>query len=393
MIILHESEVFADISRLNQAWDESETFALLPDRSGVSAPWITEGLQGAPDQFSVGHFVLLTSGSTGQPKMIFGRRERAERLAHTLHELQESEEVGQSVVCLPLSYCYAFVNQWLWARLYDRELVLTRGFKDPQSLQRALLQADNAQLCLVGAQVPLLLENFPDTSFPGIIRLHFAGGQFPQQSLDSINRLFPRAKIFNNYGCAEALPRLTLRPAAESDEGANVGRPLPGVAMQANNAGEILFQSEYGCVGYYDDNGFRAIGDDDWIASGDLGEPIDRGCWRITGRANEVFKRYGEKIGLPRLLKTVYEVWPGQAAFYRERDSHGEEGHVLVLCPSPDDTTVRAILGQFRNHYARPHWPLRVESIDRLPLLENGKVDVLTLSQIDVKIVHWRQRL
>ena len=42
----------------------------------------------------------LTSGSTGHPKLIVGRRDREEHLAAALHQLQESESMGKSVSVL-----------------------------------------------------------------------------------------------------------------------------------------------------------------------------------------------------------------------------------------------------------------------------------------------------
>ena len=44
--------------------------------------------------------------------------------------------------------------------------------------------------------------------------------------------LFPNARVFNNYGCAEAMPRLTVRPVKEGEEGVGIGNPLPGVELE-----------------------------------------------------------------------------------------------------------------------------------------------------------------
>ena len=61
-----------------------------------------------------------------------------------------------TVVALPLTYSFAFVNQWLWARQLGRRLVPTPGLAAPAELGRALDGCRDAMLCLVGAQVPLL---------------------------------------------------------------------------------------------------------------------------------------------------------------------------------------------------------------------------------------------
>src|SRR6185436_11426597 len=105
------------------------------------------------------------------------------------------------------------------------------------------------------------------------------------------------------------------------------------------------------------------------------------------------FKRHGEKISLASLLTTVLRHWQGGAAFYRETDSSGEEGHVLVLSPAPSEDQVRNVLKGFRAGHPRAAWPLRLESAPVMPLLSNGKVDVVGLPAVPGKTVHWYQRL
>jgi acyl-CoA synthetase (AMP-forming)/AMP-acid ligase II len=248
-------------------------------------------------------------------------------------------------------------------------------------------------ICLVGVQVPLLQHYFAGEKFPGILRVNFAGGRFPQEQLDSVRGFFPEAKIFNNFGCAEAMPRLTIRPAEAVDQASDVGQPLFGIEIRANDSHELMFRSPYGAVGFVDDQGFTPIDAYTWVKTGDLGGLSDRGTWQITGRAGEVFKRQGEKISLQMLQATVLDRWTAQAAFYRERDRNGEEGHVLVLAPRPSEEQVRSILSGFRANHPRAWWPLRIEGIDALPLLASGKIDVLALPASANRTVYWQQRI
>lgn len=394
MYILEEAAVSQEPGRLGQAWEDPRTFVLLPEKGGPPRGWVEEAMDLLSVRFPEGHFVLSTSGSTGQPKLVVGNRERAERLASLLHRVQDSEAVKVTVGMLPLTYCYAFVNQWLWARVMGREFLPTAGFRRPDELLRALSAAEDCMLCLVGAQVPMFPAQLgPDVSFPGVRRLHFAGGMFPQGHLDLLRRLFPNAVVFNNYGCAEAMPRLTVRRRAEGDEGANIGYPLPGVRMRSAESGELQFQSPFAAVAVYDANGLLVPGESDWLATGDLGEPAEDGTWRVRGRSSEVFKRYGEKISLAQLLVTVAESWEGQAAFYRERDPAGEEGHVLVLSPVPASEALNAVLQGFRRCHPRTHWPVRIEGAPSLPLLSSGKPDIGRLGEATHNNVLWRQRL
>ena len=391
MILLSEQEAQRDVQCLARAWEGSDTFVFLPEKMGVDLDWVKNSLALFPESLRSGHYALLTSGTTGAPKLVIGKRERTEALAATLHTLQESEPVEETILALPLSYSYAFVNQWVWSWCHRRKLTLTPGLKFPGVLLQALQQARNAMICLVGVQVPLLSKAFQGQSFPGMIRVHFAGGRFPQENLHLVRALFPNAQVFNNYGCAEALPRLTLRKAEEAEQAAEIGRPLPGIEMAANENKEIIFRSRYGAVGVIEEGAFTAITPDMWVKSGDLGEPLSGGTWRLLGRASEVFKRHGEKISLATLTTTVSRAWQGQAAFYRERDRDGEEGHILIVAPPPAADQLQGIIQALRQHHPRAHWPLRIESVQALPLLPNGKPDVRGAAALPRKVVLWNQ--
>src|SRR4051812_16810887 len=104
-----------DPAALAAAWAADPTFAVLPGRPPVGEPWVAAALARLPVSARTGHFALLTSGSTGEPKLIVGERSRSERLARALHELQGNDVAARAIVALPLTYSFAFVNQWLWS--------------------------------------------------------------------------------------------------------------------------------------------------------------------------------------------------------------------------------------------------------------------------------------
>jgi acyl-CoA synthetase (AMP-forming)/AMP-acid ligase II len=393
MLVITEIGHGSDLERLDRAWSALETFAFVPEKTSAPAGWIESALDLIPADFRTDHYALLTSGSTGRPKLVIGNRRRSERLAAVIHEAQACEPVGETIVALPLHYCYAFVNQWLWARCLGRRLVPTRGFSRPDTLRDALRRAEMAMICLVGVQVPLLQNYFAGESFPGIIRVNFAGGRFPQEQLDAVRACFPEARIYNNFGCAEAMPRLTIRAADAADQASDVGQPLAGIEIRTSESQELMFRSPYGAVGFVDEQGFTPIDVEAWVKTGDLGTLSDRGTWQVRGRANEIFKRQGEKISLQMLQATVLDRWNAQAAFYRENDRNGEEGHVLILAPRPNEEQVRSILSGFRTNHPRAWWPLRIEAIDTLPLLASGKIDVLALPAATNRTVYWQQRI
>ena len=393
MLVRHEREVRGRLALLEEAWVNSASFALLPDKVSVTTEWLQRSFDVLPAELRQGCFILLTSGTTGQPKLVVGQKDRAVALVRELHERQDSHELQETISVLPLAYSYSFVNQWVWARVHQRRFVLSEGFGDPQSAIGALSRAQQAMICMVGVQVPLLMASCQGMVFPGVTRVHFAGGRFPQEKLADLARVFPNARVFNNYGCAEAMPRLTVRESTQAPEGANVGRPLCGVEIAAGDDHAVMFRSPFGAVGVVEDQVFRAIPREEWIPSGDLGCIEADGSLRLIGRNSEVFKRHGEKVSMAVLASTVAAPWHGQVALYREADPTGEDGCVLVLAPIASTDQIRPVLMSLRKYHPRSHWPIRIETMPELPLLPNGKADLRRIAAASDKREIWKQHI
>lgn len=380
-------------SALSAAWAREETFACLPAKAVLSRDQIEKALAALPAALGANHFVMLTSGSTGEPKFIVASKARALRLAATLHAAQRSESVAETVSALPLSYTYAFVNQFVWSQHFGRRLVVSEGLSAPDSLHSSLLLARDAMLCLVGAQVPLLLRYWGSEQFTGITRLHFAGGRFPQESLPALAQLFPSAAVFNNYGCAEAMPRLTVREASSDLDAQSIGKPIAGVELRARDDESLEFRSAYQAVGLVQGGVYQAIDDSAWTPTGDLGHATPDGGWQLIGRCGEVFKRFGEKVSLPAILGSVRSVWSGESALFVDHDASGELAHVLALAPPPDKVALNEILKGFRTHFSRAQWPVRVVALDAIPMLPNGKPDLKQLAAMPDLPILWKQRI
>jgi acyl-CoA synthetase (AMP-forming)/AMP-acid ligase II len=375
------------------AWEQSATVALVPEKTSLSRDWIEASLAHLPDPLRTGHFCLLSSGTTGAPRLFVGSKKRAESLARALHRHQQSEPVEETILALPLSYSYALVNQFVWARVFGRRLVPTPGFARPEVLISALANSREAMLCLVGPQAKLLARACRGSVFPGVMRLHFAGSRFPQELLPDLHRMFPNASIFNNYGCVEAMPRLTIRKAEEGSSASDIGVPITGVELSVRPDSSLIFRSPYSAVAYSDPSGARELPADEWLPTGDLASLNERGNWQLLGRAAEVFKRYGEKIALPQILSGVSSAWEGLAGTYRDKDGNGEDGYVLVIAPHPEPPHLQGLLRVFRRSFQRSHWPLRIESIGEMPVSPNGKINPAALPQAAGLALQWRQRL
>jgi acyl-CoA synthetase (AMP-forming)/AMP-acid ligase II len=391
--VLFEAEVQANPALLSDAWNSDSSFILLPTPAPVTEEWLSEALVMIPAEFAQGHFGILTSGSTGTPKLVIGSKGRTTRLARQIHARQELESVETAIVTLPLSYSYSLVNQWIWAHLHERRIVQTRGLADPATLLATFEEAKSSMICMVGSMLPVLRRYVPaNRSFPNVIRLNFAGGPFPQAEMEWLQQVFPNTGIYHNYGCTEALPRLTIRRADESADAMELGAPVEGAEFHVDEDGMLLFRSPYSASLVLDVESATRIDPSDWVSTGDRAEFLPNGRVRLLGRKSEVFKRHGEKISLSSLGESIRGIWNKGLAFYTETAADGETGHVLVLAPDADQASARTILLHLRQHYRRPFWPIRIENAETIPLSGNGKPDLAALKE-QPRTLLWKQIL
>ncbi len=426
--VARESRTSEDIRTLDQLWSDDTTFLWLPNKGGLDDQTIARASTDIAHRYPTGHFCLLTSGSTGTPKIIIGAKSRAETLAGLLDSVQDNLETQATVGLLSLSYCFSFVNQWLWAKVANKTFVWTKGLSDPKQVVRILSDTPHTMLCLVGSQLALLDGALGEGVFPYVLRVHFAGGPFPESRLDTLGKKFPNARFSNNYGCAEAMPRLTFRWRDQSTDSRNVGTPIPGVALRTREQA-MEFRSDYSAIAIWEDGSLHNVGNT-WMQTGDSGEQVANGSWSLHGRHGQVKKRFGEKISLLAIEKVVAQVWVGEMCLYWEAEelppseepvrstgpstknrpnsegseqrgqilqsqipSESQPNHVLVLAPAPQKDRLRNILQALRKNFSRPHWPTRIETATVLPKLSNGKIDTQTVRKDSRLRVIWKQRL
>ncbi|RIK91830.1 MAG: hypothetical protein DCC73_14775 [Proteobacteria bacterium] len=322
---------------------------------------------------------LMTSGSTGEPKLVAIDEANLAAGIATIHDAQGLAGVRSAGVALPLAYSYALVNQLLWAALYEREIYLSGGALNALLALERFRESSVEMLCLVAPwlrfAIGLGLEQVPP--LPAVKVVNFAGAPFPISDLAVLRRLFPNARLYNNYGCAEAMPRLTVREVvSEQDPVTLVGRPLPTlhVRLDGETSGPILFQGASASLGTLDANG-RIIDHGAWIAAGDVGE------WRgdqlhVLGRHDQVIKVGGERLSLMEIERALL------AAGAREAAAWQNDGRVIAAIAVKTPLERNNLTAAFRTHLPRNAWPAVVYGVADWPLLATGKTDRRRLQEL-----------
>ena len=357
---------------------ESGAIALPPDPAHVAAPVA---------------LALLTSGSTGEPRVLAASLEGLDRGIVAIHASQGLDDMTGTAALLPLAYSFALVNQLLWSVRYERRLVLTAGLAMPADALRQVRDAGADMLCLVAHQARLLARyGFgADDALPLVRVVNFAGSPFPTSSFDFLRLLFPNAALLNNYGCAEAMPRLAVRHVTEPQtDGAWVGPAIPGIELRIDGddpVGPILFRGPSASLGTLGADG--ALTDHPtWIPSGDLGRLAADGL-HVLGRHDQVVKIFGERVSLVEVERALLSAGAHEAFAWLGVDARGESTVNAIVggVPAPAaDAVQRAFAAQL----ARNLWPQEVWHIAEWPTLANGKADQVQLKTLAASVALHR---
>ncbi|MES2937050.1 MAG: AMP-binding protein [Pseudomonadota bacterium] len=347
-----------------------------------------------------GCYVFFTSGTTGRPKGVLGRRGG---LAHFLQwEARTLALVPGDRVSLLTRLSFDVV-------LRDLLLPIVAGVTG--CIPRNGLGAHEVPQWLAEAQVtvshvvPSLAQAWlaaPGAHGPNTRLRHtlFAGEPLSGALVARWREAFPNSAVHNLYGPTETtLAKFWARVPDPAPDGIQCcGRPLPETdvlivderrnPVAANQLGEVAIQTVHRSLGYLDPNeptaaNFTAIGGVPSYLSGDLGFLDDAGQLHLRGRKDDQIKILGvriEPVGVAAVLQ-----------------SHPEVEHAAVVCLShPDGSpylagyfTTRGDAAALRRSL-RPFMAERLPAaavpshfiaLDALPTTPNGKLDRARLPQ------------
>ena len=176
-----------------------------------------------------------------------------------------------------------------------------------------------------------------------------------------------------------------------------VGRPRPGVEAKVadehgtplpdGEAGEVWLRSRAVMSEYWrDEAATRETLVDGWLRTGDLGFVDERGCYRLVGRAKEMYIRGGYNV-FPFEVERILAGHPkvAQIAIVPRPDPvMGEIGEACVVPRTADDPPSLTELRAFaEDSLARFKLPERLRLMDALPLNASDKLDRRALAQLD----------
>lgn len=340
-------------------------------------------------------YVAFTSGSTGVPKGAVMTHQASISGARSMIEYLEvhREHVVLSVV--PLSFDYG-LYQLLMAGLSGSTLILERGLSFPKKLVARIRDEKVTGLPLVPTSIAFLLrvKEFQEAHCPDLAFITTTAAPLPPAHSQRLQSLFPRTRIFSNYGLTEVVRATYLPPEDLASRPTSVGRAMPnseafvvdeqGRRCGAGEVGELVFRGASTLKGYWenDDATHAALrpGTYPWdrvFHTGDLFREDEDGYLYYVGRIDDIFKSRGEKISPKEIENTLYML-PSitEATVFGVPHPMLGNAIVAVLSTSADAApTTNEIKRHCASHLEDFMVPTYVELRDELPKTDSGKID------------------
>jgi len=346
-----------DHTNLHSIEDVKKLGEVVLEREG-DAHWLEGVANGKGDDLAV---MLYTSGTTGKPKGVmlsFDNLVISARNANEFDHLDSSEEIlaylplawvgdhvfsyAQTYLC---GYCVCCPESPDTVEENRREIAPTYFFAPPRVFE-VLLTSILVQMEDAGKIKKKMFDYFMahankvgepilnGESVGFVDRLIYSLGEFfvygPLKNRMGFTRLkvgytageaigpeifkFYRSLGLNLkqlYGQTEASVYISAQPDGEI-RADTVGRPSPGVEIEIDDSGEVLYRSPGVFVGYYKDEKATAAtkNKEGWVRTGDAGFLDHDGHLKIIDRAKDVGKLEDGSLFAPKYIENKLKFFP-----------------------------------------------------------------------------------
>ncbi len=314
--------------------------------------------------------LLLTSGSTGNPRVARLSRSAIESNAAAIVAALGLRATDVALLALPLAHAFGLsvLNSHLLAGgavALAREGVLQAGFWR--------LAREAGTTCIPG--VPLTFELLrrlrPERVLPpGVRLLTQAGGRLPLADVRFFRDLM-RARdgeLRVMYGQTEASARISAWPrdVPESALG-SVGQALPGGSLRIDSgSGEILYRGPNVMLGYADARADLSRGAEiDELRTGDLGSLDADGFLFVEGRLRRIAKLAGRRFDLDDVERLI-EGFPAAAI--------EDDGRLVIFVQGAARAALDEVATGLCARLALERGALDLRAIDTLPRTSSGKI-------------------
>jgi O-succinylbenzoic acid--CoA ligase len=294
--------------------------------------------------------VVLTSGSTGEPRPVCLTRANFEASARASAELLGVEPDDRWLCCLPVFHVGG-LSIFTRSAIYGTTVVAEPNFDAGRV--KELLEAGEVTLASL---VPTMLARLREAGLeraPKLRGILLGGGPIPDELLAWA--LGVGLPVMPTYGMTE-----TCSQIATARVGERAARPLPGAEIRIGDEEEILVRGPM-------------VAADGWLHTGDRGRLTDEGLLEVHGRMDDLIVSGGENVAAREVEEAVrsHPAVKDAAVIGVEDEEWGRAIWAFVV----GDTDEAEVIEHCRGVLPGFKVPKRVVALDALPRTPSGKVE------------------
>lgn len=276
-----------------------ETDGKLREASSASDLW--------PNEIALG---LLTSGSTGQARLILHTTSSIARKMEALATAIPLDDIDVTLCALPTHFGHGLICNSLFPLVHGAQVFIADSFS-PSFVSELDRVVNHHQIRFLSSTPSTwaIAEEFANIERkPSLKRVHCASAVLDGQHLKSLLRWADTATSWNVYGLTEFLGWVSGAPV-EAD-GPHVGSGW-STEIRIDEKGEIHLRAPFKMHAVLESenvNELNPIPANDWFATRDRGELLE-GRLRILGRLDFLVNKGGLKIQ-PEEVESVLSTHP-----------------------------------------------------------------------------------
>lgn len=331
------------------------------------------GLHPTPRKAPTGSVVVMTGGTTGQPKAASRKPSIGDYLPpfNALLTQIHLDRYRVGYIGTPIYHGFGMASLVTGVAL-GMEMHFTRRFDAGKAC--ALVAEHRVELMTL---VPLQLSRMLGRDAAALASLQCiltgAAPLSPALATETLARLGPI--LFNLYGTSEGGFAVMATPAQLARKPDTIGRPVSGVRFRLLDAADREVPA--GSVGRLCLRSAWTTSKANWIETGDLARLDPDGDLFLCGRTDDMIVSAGENV-YPIELENVLVQHPGVASVAVVGIPDVDFGQRLkaVVVPRPEvELSAEELLAWLRPRVSRHQLPARIELRAALPYTPLGKLD------------------
>jgi len=334
-------------------------------------------------------WTLLTSGSTGAPKLVM--IDESNLLERARGEVRDfGLRDGDSIACFLNSSHDLGLNQILsaffaGAKLMMHKLIFMIDFV------RLLAEREVAGFTAVPSFWHLMIgARVLPLQLPQLRYVTVSGGGIDAKTWDWLRQALPHVDIIRTYGQTETFRSLLRHgdPADGAEYVDSIGFPLDGVQLTLSESGELRHRGAGTMLGYY---GASPVAPEQGVATGDVFTFDPVLGYRFQGRRDEMLKINGHRV-YPTELERVFMEHPSvrevMVSVVSAAAGSIEDGGVavdllfaVVALENQQSVSSSTLQNFVATRVPRGLVPNHVIVRERLPKTSSGKIDRVQIAR------------